>query len=410
MSTPSSISYVLQKDFGVGPAFYDQFAFQNSGVPGGFAYYVDRPTALQSGLINGAVSPVGSAALAGGATYLFTDNQTVVPATSTGRSAIRLESVDRFAQGLYIFDVQHVPTGCGVWPALWFKKSTNATLIAEIDIMETINQRDQNHYNIYTGPGCYSSPADRRNQTSTITGVICDGNIPKQPDVPLGCANNDEASGGIGALFNQNGGGVYALNLDLNQLAIYFFPRSNIPTDIAQSKPNPSTWGEPEVYFPFDCCSPDYFQDMTFIIDTNLCGSWLSNAADAACPMTTGGEPVCDAYVANTPSAFGEAYWAINSIKLYQPTALTSFNPDTAVTCPTGAIVTAAPRTGVAMATASPIAVSSAASSSSPTTSPGSAPAPIAVKTSGARSAHHVGLASVLVLSSLVLSLLTTLI
>ena len=35
-----------------------------------------------------------------------------------GRPAVRIESKARYDGGLFILDVEHMPWGCGVWPAL----------------------------------------------------------------------------------------------------------------------------------------------------------------------------------------------------------------------------------------------------------------------------------------------------
>ena len=40
--------------------------------------------------------------------------------TQTGtRKSVRLESNRNYGYGVFIFDVNHAPTGCGTWPALW---------------------------------------------------------------------------------------------------------------------------------------------------------------------------------------------------------------------------------------------------------------------------------------------------
>ena len=35
------------------------------------------------------------------------------------RESVRLEGKRRFDRGLFILDVEHMPSGCGVWPAWW---------------------------------------------------------------------------------------------------------------------------------------------------------------------------------------------------------------------------------------------------------------------------------------------------
>jgi hypothetical protein len=56
-------------------------------------------------------------------------------------------------------------------------------------------------------------------------------------------------AGSYGASFNNNGGGVYALEWTSNWLRVYFFPRNAIPLDIKTGHPNPSLWGLPTANF-----------------------------------------------------------------------------------------------------------------------------------------------------------------
>ena len=44
---------------------------------------------------------------------------TVATATGRGRNSVRLVSKDSFADGVYVLDVDHIPVGCGTWPAFW---------------------------------------------------------------------------------------------------------------------------------------------------------------------------------------------------------------------------------------------------------------------------------------------------
>ncbi|KAI9207508.1 concanavalin A-like lectin/glucanase domain-containing protein [Polychytrium aggregatum] len=348
-STPAvSAGYSLIQDFGVAGAFYDNFNFQNTGRTSGFANYVDRATAEASHLINSSAS---------NGTLLTVDSTNVFSPNSTGRPSIRLESKNLYGWGLYIFDVAHVPSGCGVWPAMWFKKAdSNDTIIAEIDVMETINLRQKSEHNLFSGKGCYASPD--RQQLGTAMGTDCDATKPRVQGTVYGCENEgDPNAGGIGPAFNANGGGVYAMNLDARALNLYFFPRSSVPADIAAGTPNPGSWTvEPTINFPFDCCSPDYFDKMTMVINTNFCGSWIALGTDqATCPMMTADPAACSAYVGANPSSLGEAYWQFNSIKYYKPTVPPAFAPNTTATCPSDAIVTSSLNESLPVSASAPL-------------------------------------------------------
>jgi hypothetical protein len=53
----------------------------------------------------------------GGKVKLRTDTTNVVAAGSRGRDSVRLESKINFNGGLFIADVEHIPTGCGASPS-----------------------------------------------------------------------------------------------------------------------------------------------------------------------------------------------------------------------------------------------------------------------------------------------------
>ena len=65
---------------------------------------------------------------------------------------------------------------------------------------------------------------------------------------------------GISALWDDDG------------VKTWFFPRSSIPSDIANGAPQPTSWGEPIASFPSTSCAPfcKYFYQHTAIFDTTL--------------------------------------------------------------------------------------------------------------------------------------------
>lgn len=46
-------------------------------------------------------------------------DSTTASATGRGRNSVRIVSKDSFADGVYVLDVDHIPVGCGAWPAFW---------------------------------------------------------------------------------------------------------------------------------------------------------------------------------------------------------------------------------------------------------------------------------------------------
>jgi hypothetical protein len=58
----------------------------------------------------------GLVSVVGGKVKLRTDTTNVVASGSRGRDSVRLESKINFNGGLFIADVEHIPTGCGASP------------------------------------------------------------------------------------------------------------------------------------------------------------------------------------------------------------------------------------------------------------------------------------------------------
>lgn len=117
------------------------------------------------------------------------------------------------------------------------------------------------------------------------------------------------------------GGGVYALYLESQRARVWFFADAQVPADARSDSPDPSGWGAPLADFQTGnggCDVGRNFHTQSVIINTDFCGSgvgqeWWDNSAD--CVRVA---PTCEEYVAKNPAAFSEAYWLINSVKLFQ--------------------------------------------------------------------------------------------
>jgi len=51
---------------------------------------------------------------------------------------VRVESKKKYRGGLFLLDVNHMPTGCGTWPAYWMC-GDHWPHNGEIDILEGVN-------------------------------------------------------------------------------------------------------------------------------------------------------------------------------------------------------------------------------------------------------------------------------
>ncbi|KAI9847965.1 MAG: hypothetical protein M1837_001482 [Sclerophora amabilis] len=302
---PIIAGYDLSDDYS-GKSFFSGFSFFTGPDPTqGFVQYVDLKTAAISGLVGASNDTV----------YLGVDRTNPAP---LGRASVRLESKKTFNKGLFIADIKHMPGGiCGTWPAFWMVGS-NWPDDGEIDILEGVNDQAQNAMTLHTSAGCVSTSPDHSGMLETDD---CDVNAPHQHK-NAGCKITHPSTSSYGADFNAHHGGVYATEWTSQAIKIWFFTRDRIPHDIAAGTPNPSTWGQPSAHFAGDCDIDSRFHDLRIIFDTTFCGDWAGDVWDSAetCTALPHGR-TCDGFVANNPTAFRDAYWEINSLKIYQEAA-----------------------------------------------------------------------------------------
>ncbi|KAI9202251.1 concanavalin A-like lectin/glucanase domain-containing protein [Polychytrium aggregatum] len=328
------MSYSLVDTYPAGSGFFDRFNFyerKSISQTSDFAAYQSRANAEALGLIT--TGPDGP-------TVIRVDSTTIVNASSLGRPTVRIQSAATLTFGLYIFDIAHAPIGCGIWPALWFKKTTGPTdpSAAEVDIFEAINMRTSNGIGFYNNGHCYASPAAQ--SKLNITQMSCGVNV-NDRSAASGCNYDDLPVGSAGDAFNQQGGGVYAMEMTSNYMNYYYWPRAQIPSDVANGNPDPSSWGMPYINFPFDCCSPDWFQGLNLILNINVCGTWVGGSTDPQCSGLWTSPATCNAYMAAHPEGLTEGYWSINSFKIYQKQQQAAFARNPTATCPADAVVTA---------------------------------------------------------------------
>ncbi|KAI8082170.1 concanavalin A-like lectin/glucanase domain-containing protein [Thamnidium elegans] len=282
-----------------GSNFINFFNFYTGADPThGFVQYVDQSTAAANNLVY----------MQGEQTIIKTDNTTVTPG---GRPSVRLESKSTYNYGLFILDLEHMPVGCGTWPAFWMF-GDNWPNQGEIDIIEGVNEQTTNSVALHTSSGCTMEGVPRP-QLGNVKTPNCDVNAPGQ-GANEGCAVSSGDTRTYGRGFNENKGGVYATRWTEGQgIQVWFFTRSSIPGDITSNNPNPDTWGLPVAAFPFQSCPANKFKDLKIVLNLTFCGDWAGGVyGNSGCPST------CVDFVKNTPSAFGEAHWKINSLKVFQ--------------------------------------------------------------------------------------------
>jgi hypothetical protein len=284
--------------------FFDQVDFFSAPDPtNGFVKYVDAITADRHGL----------AGFSQGGVYLGVDNANI---TSTGRSSTRVTTKKAYTKGLFIADIAHMPAGkgeggsCGLWPAFWMF-GPNWPSSGEVDIIEGVNNQQSNSVTLHTSPGCKMTNTGAVSSTK-LTNADCQGN--------QGCGQSTSSSNNYGAGFNAVGGGVYAMEWTSDAISVWFFPRSDLKVAelTGSASPDPSTFGQPIARFVGDSCNIDeHFVNNNLVFNIDMCGDWAGQVwnSDPTCSALA---PTCAEYVAQHPEAFTEAYWLINSVKVYQ--------------------------------------------------------------------------------------------
>ncbi|KAJ3396133.1 hypothetical protein HDU92_004002 [Lobulomyces angularis] len=273
----------------------DHFDFFTGADPThGFVKYVDRDTAFREGLVKNE----------GGRFILKSDTGEIA---FNGRKSVRIESKQAFnRRTLIMLDLDHMPTGCGTWPAFWMF-GPNWPNSGEVDIIEGVNQQEKNLYTLHTSDGCMQNG---EGQTSKLITPNCYVNAPGQFD-NQGCAMESNTNLSFGKGFNQNKGGVFATLWVDDAIKIWFFPRGSIPGDILNGNLNVDSWGAPSANFKTEGnCSPNKFRDMKIIFNLTFCGDWAGNAYQG-CPGT------CVDFVKNNPAQFNEAFFSVNYLKIY---------------------------------------------------------------------------------------------
>lgn len=141
----------------------------------------------------------------------------------------------------------------------------------------------------------------------SINGKDCQGST--------GCSID---AGPYGANINSAGGAVYALEWTSAGMTIWAWSGGTAPSDATGNGPDPSGWGNPIGSFPSGsgCTVDTFFRDQQIVFDTTFCGVWAGDSwpADPGC---SGLAATCQEYVQNNPTAFRDAYWTINSLKVY---------------------------------------------------------------------------------------------
>jgi len=296
-----------------GNNFYTGWDFFTSPDPThGIVDFVDENTARSNGLLE--VNAQGNAVMRVETTETVSGN----------RKSVRISTQSQFNGGLVIMDSVHMPTGCGTWPAFW-SNGPNWPDGGEIDIVEGVHDYTNNQATIHTDVGC-TLPTSSSNKLAISGNVIGGTDCAALTTGNQGCGIRASTNNSFGAGFNANGGGVYAMKWDTTGIAVYFFSRGSVPADISAGTPQPDSWGLAQARWPAASCAPfQFFNNHQAIFDTTLCGDWAGAVwgvagipgQEQSCAQRTGFS-TCEAFVRANGSAMSEAYWEVQSVKIYQ--------------------------------------------------------------------------------------------
>ncbi|KAK5133255.1 hypothetical protein LTR08_007989 [Meristemomyces frigidus] len=304
MSTTGWAQYVLEDDYLADGNFFDQFSFWDTADPtNGLVAYQDYQSANASELISNSSTNV----------QMRVDSSNVTP---NGRPSVRITSNKSYDSGLIIVDVEHMPGGiCGTWPAFWLV-GPDWPNQGEIDIIEGANDQSTNDMTLHTGEGC--SITNNGAFSGNLVSTSCASSGGDNQGCQIGTSNTQTYGSG----FNANNGGVYATEWTSSAITVFFFPRGSIPSDITDGSPDPSNWGTPLAQFQGGCDIGTNFTNQQIVFDTTFCGDWAGNTWGASSCASKA--DTCNDYVTNNPEAFADAYWSVNSLKVYQSSGWSS--------------------------------------------------------------------------------------
>ncbi|KAH8100225.1 putative laminarinase [Cristinia sonorae] len=302
--TALAATYSLS-DNHVGSDFLSSFVHEAIADPThGRVNYVDQATAVRLNLTFAQ----------GNTLVLRADSSSVLSPSGPGRNSVRIRSQKTYTTHVAVFDIVHMPEGCGTWPAAWETAEDNWPNFGEVDIVSVgVNNISPNAMTLHTSANC-NMPASR-DQTGSPTSNVCDVNASGN----VGCGVQSTTPNSFGPSFNGNGGGFYAMERTNDFVKVWFWQRNDgsVPSDLRSGagSVNTDAWGRPNAFFPnTDCDIGSHFGPNNVIINLTFCGDWAGIPSifnGAGCPGD------CATFVNQNPGAFANAFWQFNAVRIY---------------------------------------------------------------------------------------------
>ena len=151
----------------------------------------------------------------------------------------------------------------------------------EIDVLENVNTLPNslttyNQMTLHTSPSCSMSSIVRKQTGSTLTTSCVNTTNSNE-----GCGV-DAGAGTYGKNWNDNKGGILAVELRNEGIRMWQWARGSIPAGIqgtGGATPDPSTWGVATSDFPnTECDIGARFRNQSIVVNISLCGAWAGDA------------------------------------------------------------------------------------------------------------------------------------
>lgn len=285
-------------DLYTGTGFLNGWDFFVGGDPThGSVKYLSKADAIAKGL---------AIVQKDGTTVLAVDDKKILP-VGAKRDSVRISTKKKYNGGLFIADFFAMPHGCSVWPAYW-SLGPVWPRDGEIDILEGVHDQPTNQYTLHTSAGCTLSTGNV-NVASKVFNKQC----ASSGNSNTGCGFIDTDTRTYGKGFNLVGGGVYVHLWNKDGIKVWHFARNEIPTDIKNKMPNPSSWGVPAAFWSTSSCDmASHFRDHSLVLDTTLCGDF------AGATFSNDGCSGSCAQAVTDPKNYRFAKWKLNYIAVYQ--------------------------------------------------------------------------------------------
>lgn len=264
--------------------------------------------------------------------YLGVDMQAVL-ADDVGRRSVRVQSKAAYSGGLFFATIDHIPTGCGLWPSFWMFGADAEhpwPKWGEYDVIEGVHTATRVMTSLHTGPNCSQSTVGpgsghtvewlqgRRGGPADNCDVTASDQWQNQ-----GCSQQGPRAS-MGVDFNVAGGGSYAAewNPEAKHIRTWFWPKGLEPSELLKrGTPDPAAWGPPYSYFSLQPgrCDPSHFANMRLVFDITFCGDLGEPTFASSCPEQAQ-SMTCRQLVARHPEFMKEAYWSIRALDVYQLT------------------------------------------------------------------------------------------